>query len=355
MTSISWTDATWNPIVGCSIVSKGCTNCYAMLMAARLEAMAEAGQPGLVHYAGTTERAKTGAVWTGKIGIAPHSTLIQPMRWKKSRMIFVNSMSDLFHPDVTDAQRDRIFAVIALTPHHTYQILTKRPEIAREYLKGRWQIRILDIMRDLGKIPNDTGVLLHTVNGGKLPNVWLGVSIEDQATANQRIPILLDTPAAIRWVSAEPLLGPVNLREIDIDGHFTIDALAPASSQECWDSDWEPESHGTTFEEAQEGFREQFGHWPPNNARGPKLDQVVTGGESGRSRKRIRPTHHTWSTSLRDQCADTSTAFFYKQAGSWRHDHDLPDGGERFTWTGGHGSDLLDGVKHHNWPAARAA
>ncbi len=127
-TGIAWTDETLNPVVGCSVTSPGCTNCYAMRMAARLEAM------GVEHYRGLTKPSKAGAVWTGKVALAPDSVLLKPLRWKRPRKIFVNSMGDLFHPDVPDAWIDQVFAVAALTPRHTYQILTKQAARMRAYL-----------------------------------------------------------------------------------------------------------------------------------------------------------------------------------------------------------------------------
>lgn len=130
MSKIEWTGQTWNPIAGCSIVSPGCTDCYAMTMAARLERM----NPALEHYKGLTSPSKAGPVWTGKIGIAPDSTLLAPLRRKKPRMYFVNSMSDLFHEDVPDAVIDRVFAVMALAPQHTFQVLTKRTKRMHKYV-----------------------------------------------------------------------------------------------------------------------------------------------------------------------------------------------------------------------------
>ena len=127
-TGIEWTDATWNPVVGCSIVSPGCTNCYAMQMAARIEKM----QPES-HYAGTTKRVNGNAVWTGKVALAPDHILTAPLRWKKPRRIFVNPMGDLFHESIPDAWIDRVFAVMALAPQHRFQLLTKRAKRMREY------------------------------------------------------------------------------------------------------------------------------------------------------------------------------------------------------------------------------
>jgi len=238
-TPIEWTEATWNPVVGCDIVSPGCTNCYAMKMAARIEAMGTAP-----HYAGTTKKVatrggeaagRTGkkkgkAVWTGKVTAAPDHILTQPLRWTRPRRIFVNSMSDLFHEAVPDHLIDRIFAIMALTPQHTYQVLTKRSARMRTYLSASDRPRrIYDVVCDmvigdelqvllLAPGIHDPGIaptrLRVTLDLWPLPNVWLGVSAEDQTRADERIPDLLATPAAIRWVSAEPLLGPIDFNDI---------------------------------------------------------------------------------------------------------------------------------------------
>lgn len=248
-TGIEWADATWNPIVGCSIVSKGCTNCYAMKVAHRL-----LDNPGHPHYHGTTMPTKNGGVWTGKMAIAPEHIITQPIRWTRPRRVFVNSMGDLFHEDVPREWIDRVFHIMALTPWHTYMVLTKRARRMQEYLSDP-----------------DTQKLYP---GLPLPNVWLGVSIEDQDTANDRVPWLLRTPAAVRFVSAEPLLGPVNLRALRADRALHGSARGPR----------------------------------------PKLDWVICGGESG---KDARPMHPDWACTLRDQCAETNTPFFFKQWGEW--------------------------------------
>jgi protein gp37 len=132
-TGIAWTDATWNPVVGCSVLSLGCTNCYAMAMAERIIRCSE-GAGRSTHYEGTVKTSKAGPVWTGTAALAPDSTLIQPLRWRRGRRIFVNSMGDLFHEAVPDEWIDRVFAVMALVPHHTFQVLTKRSARMREYL-----------------------------------------------------------------------------------------------------------------------------------------------------------------------------------------------------------------------------
>jgi protein gp37 len=173
-TSIEWTDATWNPVAGCSILSPGCTNCYAMRMAARLELM------GLKKYRGLTRRSGSRAVWTGKLTL-DRKALDVPKHWKKPRQIFVNSMSDLFHDDVPVDFIRGVWLTMTATPHHTYQVLTKRPD------------RMAEITADLGV----------------LPNVWLGTSVET-AEYLHRIDALRRVTAAIRFISFEPLLGSVN-------------------------------------------------------------------------------------------------------------------------------------------------
>lgn len=201
---IEWTDVAWNPIRGCSLVSAGCVNCYAMTLAHRFSGK---GQP----YAGLTAVGPQGPRWTGTIRLVPEA-LEEPLHWRKPRRIFVNSMSDLFHDDVPHEFIFAVFRIMARCQHHTFQILTKRPE------------RMLDFCRRLAYIdpgfnghnfgtcsywPNDP--VTHPIQTRPLPNVHLGVSIENQQTADERIPILLKTPAAVRWISAEPLLGEVQL------------------------------------------------------------------------------------------------------------------------------------------------
>ncbi|KAB0265666.1 DUF5131 family protein [Microvirga brassicacearum] len=174
-TSIEWTDATWNPVAGCSIVTAGCSNCYAMRMAARLEAM------GVNKYRGLTRKSGHRYVWTGKIRL-DESALLIPEKWRKPRKIFVNSMSDLFHADVPLGFIEQVWRVMEATPRHTYQILTKRPERMKEVLDGR-SFKIL-------------------------PNVWVGTSVETSEVL-PRLEHLRATRAAIRFVSFEPLLGSV--------------------------------------------------------------------------------------------------------------------------------------------------
>ncbi len=182
-TSIEWTDATWNPVAGCAVISPGCTNCYAMRMAARLDAM------GVDKYADLTRKSGDRYVWTGKVRLDEASLEI-PLSWRKPRKIFVNSMSDLFHADVPADFVGRVWSVMERTPQHTYQILTKRPERMRE------------VLTKLG-VP-------------VLPNVWLGTSVEDAAVL-ARLDDLRGAPASVRFVSFEPLIGSVagaDLRDI---------------------------------------------------------------------------------------------------------------------------------------------
>lgn len=182
-TSIEWTDATWNPVAGCTIVTAGCTNCYAMRMAARLEAM------GVEKYKGLTRRSGNRYVWSGRLRL-DEAALEIPGRWKKARRIFVNSMSDLFHEDVPTEFIARVWQAMAKAPQHTYQILTKRPE------------RMALVLRD--------DVLFEG-----LANVWLGTSVEDSRTL-ERLDELRRARAAVRFVSFEPLIG--SIRAADLSG-----------------------------------------------------------------------------------------------------------------------------------------
>ena len=322
-TKIEWTDATWNPIVGCSVVSPGCTNCYAM----RLSGTRMRSHPS---RAGLTQDSKAGPVWTGEVRFM-EQWLKQPLRWQKPRMIFVCAHADLFHESVPDEWIDRVFAVMALAPQHTFQVLTKRPERMRSYFRGgrppvfRW----LDAARELQPPPPGHGMIIHTQNGGSLPNAWLGVSVEDQRRADERVDILRETPAAVRWVSAEPMLGQIE---------FDIDQLQA-------------------------------------------IDWIVAGGESGPN---ARPMHPDWARSLRDQCPSAGVPFLFKQWGEWvsvlDRDRDDPDwradypkheriGNRVLNLAGGSGfhgervqimqrvgkkaaGRLLDGVLHDGYPGA---
>ena len=248
-TGIEWTDATWNPVTGCTKVSQGCKHCYA-----------ERDWSRLAHLPAYQGRAFTDVECHPK-------RLHQPLRWAKSRRIFVNSMSDLFHEEVPDEFIDKVFAVMALCPQHAFQVLTKRSARMLDYLHDLHpgHSRVIRIRQATSKflvMAIDKVSPIHF----PLPNVWIGVSVEDQASADERIPLLLQTPAAVRWVSAEPLLGNVDLRLMQrsygFPKHITKDGRAVGMPQGL--------------------------HW------------VVVGGESG---PKARPMHPDWARSLRDQCA----------------------------------------------------
>lgn len=320
---IEWTDATWNPVTGCSVVSPGCTNCYAMRLAGTR----------LKHHpsrAGLTRDTKAGPVWTGEIRFN-EAWLTQPLQWKRPRMVFVCAHGDLFHEDVPDAWIDQVFAVMALSPQHTFQVLTKRAERMRDYLsRHRWHLwaaagRAIDPLRWQNLPP---------IMGGDctpIPNVWLGVSAEDQRRSDERIPDLLATPASVRFVSAEPLLGP-----IDLPNRW----LGP-SAPGCLDDEPCPAC----------GFYEYDCQCRPIGF----LDWIIVGGENGPRMMRAE-----WARSIRDQCATAGTPFFFKQWGTH-----LPAGqtmADGRTWAPGCGSTLhatksitgrlLDGVEHNAMPRA---
>lgn len=266
-TTIQWTESTWNPIRGCSRVSTGCEHCYAESVAARFSG------PGLP-YEGLIQIGKQGPRWNGKVRFVDEH-LADPLRWGKRRRIFVNSMSDLFHDGVSDEQISAIFGVMASASRHTFQVLTKRPERMREWVKGRTLRDVEDAASDAleaGRARGHARVWPSAGHGWPLPNVHLGVSVENQEAANARIPLLLETPAAVRWVSAEPLLGPVRLSAI------------------------------------------------ARNTGG--LDWVVVGGESGAA---ARPMSAAWARSLRDQCVAAGVPFFFKQWGEYAPRPDADD------------------------------
>jgi len=288
-TSIEWTDATWNIITGCSVLTPGCTNCYAM----RLAGTRLANHPS---RKGLTRAAKAGPVWTGEVRFnAPW--LLQPLQWKRPRRIFVCAHGDMFHEDVPDEWIDRIFAVMALAPQHTFQVLTKRSARMRAYFRGGWGWRVMEAKKPMDPEHRPgRGGLLSTA-GGALENVWLGVSVEDQKRADERIPDLLATPAAVRWISAEPLLGPLDIRKYIWPVHgwwrppHRSYAEAKAAGAEC-------------------GLRRQA----LVHADSRFLDWVVPGGESGPD---ARPIHPDWVRSLRDQCTAAGVPFLFKQWGEY--------------------------------------
>lgn len=265
---IEWTDATWNPIRGCSRVSEGCRHCYAERQALRFRG---AGQPyeGLVTLAREPgDESKGDPRWTGAVRFVPE-LLDQPLRWKKPRKIFVNSMSDLFHEKLAAQFIFLLFKVMAQCPQHTFQILTKRAERMQEFMSHSGWDAPPQMARNIYTWP--------------LPNVWLGVSVEDQKTADERIPLLLRTPAAVRWVSYEPALGPV-------DFHSYLQGYCPEhdfNSGFCLDRHHKNVQH---------------------------LNWIVAGGESG---PHARPSHPDWFRAVRDQCNAARVPFHFKQWGEW--------------------------------------
>jgi protein gp37 len=223
-TSIEWTDATWNPVAGCAILTPGCTNCYAMRMAARLEAM------GVEKYAGLTRKTGERYVWTGRITL-DEGALTIPAKWRKPRKVFVNSMSDLFHPDVPVEFIERVWAVMRAAPQHTFQILTKRPDRMRE--------------------------VLAEISPAPLPHVWLGTSVEDGAVIG-RLDDLRAVPALIRFVSFEPLIGSVagaNLSGI----HWAIIGGESGPRARPMETAWIDEIRGACIASSTAFFFKQWG------------------------------------------------------------------------------------------------
>ena len=291
-TGIEWTDATWNPVTGCTLWSEGCRHCYAKFQAwPRL-----AASPQTVYFGRPFEN------------VAVHDVrLDQPLRWTRPRRIFVNSLSDLFHQDVPFEFIDKVFAVMAMTPHHTYQILTKRAKRMHQYLtarrgEGNTQDTTAEcvgtiyarpghfMLNLIGPVPRAKLLDGRTLPAWPLPNVWLGVSIEDQDAADERIGFLLQSPAAIHWISAEPLLRPLDIRPFLAHDY----------------SEWQPTGEPC----AVCGVYTNGMHHP--YAVG--LDWVVVGGESG---TKARPMHPEWARSLRDQCTAADVPFLFKQWGEW--------------------------------------
>lgn len=348
MTKIEWTDESWNPVVGCSIVSPGCRRCYAMRMAARLEAMSIAhardyyGAPGpLAHYRGLTEESNAGPVWTGRVATAPDHVFLEPLTWRRPRLVFVCSMADLFHEAVPDAVIDRVFAVMALARHHTFQVVTKRAARMRAYVEQVTADRLAAAMRQIPPTLGPRSIPLEW----PLPNVWKLVSCEDQKRADERVPELLATPAAVRGVSAEPLLGPIDFTRIDVQQYGYLNAL-------------------------------DDGYFIDGRTPRRRLDWIIVGGESGPG---ARPMHPDWARSIRDQCAAAGTAFFFKQWGAhawtpddvcytdapkWGRERGFPIGTPFHHHASGHTSfrvgkaragRLLDGISHGAMPPAPSA
>jgi protein gp37 len=299
-----------------------------MRMAARIEAMFE-GTKGATHYRGTTKKVNGNAVWTGKVVLAPENIFTAPMRRKKPTVYFVNSMGDLFHEAITDEQIDGVFAVMALCPQHTFQVLTKRAERMRDYMSTPYRHdEIGDQMIEIGDIQPGFKCVRWP-----FPNVWLGVSCERQQEADERIPLLLQTPAAIRFISAEPLLGPIDL--------FAM----PFSSGD-------PRHHWDALTGQALMYGEGVNGNPDITVRiekpiYQKLDWVIAGGESG---PHARAPMIGWIRSLRDQCAAAGVPYFFKQWGA--HAPDDPNAYHTAMRRVGKkaAGRLLDGVEHNGFP-----
>ena len=335
--AIEWTDATWSPVTGCTKISDGCLNCYIertppFRMEGRKFRCPRCGGSGYVEDsdgnrlaygnagqfipgARCTRCSGTGQAGIGDTtGVRMHEDKLDvPLHWRKPRKVFVCSMSDLFHEAVSSSFIARVLAVMALTPQHTYQVLTKRPARMRALLSsrsfeqevGRAVAAIVgdDERREarmlVGEWTWDVIAKSWHAPDWPLPNVWLGVTVEDQERADQRIPILLETPAAIRWLSCEPLLGPVDLDAtgMDVTGTSGLESRPPA------------------------------------------VDWVVAGGESGPG---ARPMHPDWARSLRDQCEAAGVPYLFKQWGE--HDSTGKRVGKK------RAGRLLDGVQHDGYP-----
>lgn len=385
-TSINWTDKVWNPVRGCSKVSDGCRNCYAERMAARF---CGNGMP----YEGLIRDGH----WANVARFVPEM-LAAPLHWKQPCRVFVNSMSDLFHDDVTNEQIAAVFGVAAACPQHFFQILTKRPQRMPEWFRWieshpHWSHPLQKALCcHPGPLPgldaDDEGTTLARVIGGRdwpLPNVHLGVSIENQKTAEERIPLLRECPAAVRWVSLEPMLGAVDLEWCLLKTstlHMRVDIAGAIRNKAFYgyEEDGEPISPKAAEAELRRRlaagekylatckcptFDPQTGCKPIEN---PRIDWVVCGGESGPN---ARPMHPDWVRTLRDQCREAGVPFHFKQWGEWRESADGPrcvtrDGRNlpnlEPNWRNGDGSvriervgkasagNLLDGVRYEMRP-----
>lgn len=266
-TSIEWADKVWNPVTGCTKVSDGCRNCYAERMSKRLAGRAGYPEDGF------------------KVTLHPDK-LDEPLRWKKPARVFVCSMGDLFHEDVPDEFVAKVFGVMR-NKKYTFMILTKRPERMLKFLKRakKWEGWVTHDGTPVAKAYDGTGIIVGDAGNWPPSNLWLGVSVEDQKTADERIPLLLQTPAAKRFVSYEPALGPVDFEKW----------LVNLTCEAC-------------------GRWTCIGSLPHRIVNAPRLDWVIMGGESGPG---ARPLHPDWARSVRDQCQTAGVPFFFKQNGEW--------------------------------------
>ncbi|HWU21058.1 MAG TPA: phage Gp37/Gp68 family protein [Nocardioides sp.] len=302
---IQWTDATWNTVSGCTRVSPGCERCYID----RTPPFRMNGR----RFDGPGIGATTGV-------ILHEDRLTLPLSWRKPRRVFVNSLSDLFHQSVPDEHIAKVFATIALTPQHSYQILTKRPGRMRSLLaSGQWQYQVhVNANNLLAAQGHEKRHAMPWAFQWPLPNAWLGVSTESQRWAETRIPLLLETPAAVRFISAEPLLGEIRLTRLKRRNGWLIDALGGAAAS--------PDG-------------EVYAYTPS------VLDWVIVGGESGPG---ARPMDWLWAMDLVVQCGGHHVPVFVKQLGSvWARENGAADrkGGDAQEWP--------MGLREREFPAMR--
>jgi len=276
-TNIAWTNFTWNPLIGCTKVSDGCKNCYAEIMASRLANMWKKSR-----VTGTENYTKviTNGSWNGNI-ILDNSKLNAPSKRKKPTKIFVGSMTDIFHENTKWSDIDEIIKVIINNPQHTFQIITKRPERMREYFSDRYELN-----------GDFNGEIYDKLGHGSIPNLWLGVSVENQKEADSRIPILLDIKASVRFLSVEPMIDRVDLRNLisDYAGVRTqIDSLG--------------------------GFKRIGNASFLDTKNISKINWVIIGGESG-TKSKCREFKYEWAEKVYKDCSENGTSFFFKQRGS---------------------------------------
>lgn len=328
-TKIEWAEKVWNPVTGCKKISPGCQNCYAERMANRLQG--RCGYPLEEPF---------------RVTLHPER-LDEPLRWRKPSMVFVCSMGDLFHEGISESFISSVFYAMQVARQHAFLVLTKRPARMAEFL-DRWthcDHAHPDYAWFLGAGCNSGrpyGYGHYRVEGKRRPplsNIWLGVTAENQEMADLRIPILLSIPAAVRFVSIEPMLGPVDLTQINLGNNVLINAL----TGDC--TSYHPYGGAKTVKDS----------WG-------KLDWVIVGGESG---PKARPMHPDWVRSLRDQCQAAGVPYFFKQWGEWVHESQAPDilanynpefffdrvNSKGFARAGKKiAGDLLDGKQYHEFP-----
>lgn len=311
-TKISWTNDTLNALHGCKKVSGGCLHCYAVAVSNKLADNPNAKIQEM--YAGVTTRHENGQLdWSGVITFVERK-LWEPMSWQAPRRIFVNSLSDLFYEEVLLEWIAAHWALFALTPWHTYQVLTKRPERIRPILEDPKFTNLMQtyIERYRPKVQKNANLfsadtLLAAINPVKkpLPNVWLGTSVEDQVTAIKRIPHLLNAPAAIRFLSCEPLLGYVQLDALSVNRKklpfWHGESMSMPGELNSLNGEWWPALNDLDKEEAMKitGV--------------PKIDWIIVGGESGHGARKME---NDWAVALLQQSKMYGTTFYGKQTGS---------------------------------------